>query len=131
MISTKVPIRIAAGALAAAAVLAPAAAQAAGPSPYAQAAAAVKGNGTLAYGKNIVSVSRITAGRYCVQVGKDIDLSKEVVQITLWNDFGKTVGAFMPPQSACKNEPSTILVPTNSVNPPSANVDTAFFLSIP
>ncbi|GII89040.1 hypothetical protein Ssi03_70300 [Sphaerisporangium siamense] len=128
MITTKACTQIAAGALATAAVLAPTAAQAAGPSPYAQAAAAVKVDGTLDHGKNIVSVSRASAGRYCVRVGSDIDLSKEVVHITLWNSLGTTHGAYLP-HPLCGSQPNTILVAFNTAA--GAAADAAFYLSIP
>ncbi|MFI6803205.1 hypothetical protein [Streptosporangium canum] len=129
MISTKACTRIAAGALTAAAILAPAAAQASAPSPYAQAAAAVQADGTLAYGKNIVSVSRVGTGRYCVRVGSDIDLSKEVVQVTPWKEFNRSYGVWTP-HGHCGSQVNTILVAFNASDT-KAKADAPFFLSIP
>ncbi|MFC4531539.1 hypothetical protein [Sphaerisporangium dianthi] len=123
--------RIAAGALAAAAILAPTAVQAAAaPSPYAQAAAAVRAIGTLAYGKNIVSVSRPFTGRYCVRVGNDVDLSTEVVLVTPWNDLNKTYGVWTAPHPLCGNLLHTIMVAFNTSDTKVA-ANTPFFLAIP
>ncbi|WP_055480499.1 hypothetical protein [Sphaerimonospora mesophila] len=121
--------RLAAGVLAATAILTPTTAYAAAPSPYAQAAAAVQADGTLAYGKNIVSVSRWGVGRYCVRVGADIDLAREVVQVTPWKDYNKTYGVWTP-HSHCKNQVNTLLVAINESDTKQP-ADAGFYLTIP
>ncbi|MER5321680.1 hypothetical protein [Streptosporangium roseum] len=129
MITTKACARIAVGALAAMAILAPATAQAAEPWPHAQAAAAVQPDGTLSYGKNIVSVSRPIGGVYCVTVGKDIDLSKAAVQVTSWGDIGKTSGVWTTPHARCNNATDAIMVLFRTAAT-QANADSQFFLTI-
>jgi len=129
MITTKTRARLAAGVLATAAILVPTAAQAAAPSPYAQAAAAVRSNGTLDHGKNIVSVSRFSVGRYCVRVGADINLAREVVHVTPWNNYNKTYGIWTP-HSHCNNQVNTILVAINESDTKQP-ADAGFYLSIP
>lgn len=130
MISTKVCSRIAVGALAAGVVLAPTVAQAAAPSPYAEAAAAVNTNGTLAYGKDIVSVTRPSLGRYCITTGSDIDLSTAAVQVTLRGTLNRTYAAWTTPRPECDNRADTVTVAINTSNTVTA-VDGAFFLTIP
>ncbi|MFC5828784.1 hypothetical protein [Nonomuraea insulae] len=129
MITTKMRARLTAAVLAGTAILAPTAAYAAAPSPYAQAAAAVQRDGTLDHGKNIVSVTRWGTGRYCVRVGADIDLSKEVVQVTPWRDYNKTYGIWTP-HSHCNNQINTILVAVNESDTKQA-ADAGFYLTIP
>ncbi|MGW2153579.1 hypothetical protein [Nonomuraea sp. NPDC001699] len=69
--------RAAVAALAAAAVLTPAAAHA--DTPYAQASAVVEADGTVADGKNVEEVKRLFRGTYCVILGEDIDYDGAVV----------------------------------------------------
>lgn len=67
---------IAAGTLAAAAVLVPAAAHA--DTPYAQASAAVAANGMVSSSKNVSDVRRVERGVYCLVLDEDVDLTDGV-----------------------------------------------------
>ncbi|GGS70486.1 hypothetical protein ACFFV7_17940 [Nonomuraea spiralis] len=69
--------RIAAGALAAAAVLTPAAAAKAD-TPYAQASATVRDDGVVLHSENIDEVRRMFRGTYCVILGEKVDLIGDV-----------------------------------------------------
>ncbi|MFI9590255.1 hypothetical protein [Nonomuraea sp. NPDC052265] len=69
--------RAAVAALAAAAVLTPAAAHA--DTPYAQASATVGPDGSVTESKNVEEVKRLFRGTYCVILGEDVDYDGDVV----------------------------------------------------
>ncbi|MFC4116386.1 hypothetical protein [Nonomuraea zeae] len=68
--------RIAAGALAAAAVLTPAAANA--DTPYAQASAVVEADGTIANSEHVSDAWHPRRGTYCITVDESVDLAGSV-----------------------------------------------------
>lgn len=73
--------RVAAGVLAAAAVLAPAAARA--DTPYAQASATVDEHGSVKHGKHVTDVWHPYQGIYCVGLDETVDLEGPVaIQVT-------------------------------------------------
>jgi hypothetical protein len=69
--------RTAAGALAAAAVLTPAAAAKAD-TPYAQASATVRADGMVTQSENVEEVRRVFQGTYCLVLGENVDLYGDV-----------------------------------------------------
>ncbi|MGW0808642.1 hypothetical protein [Nonomuraea sp. NPDC002799] len=78
--------RVAAGALAAAAVLAPAAASA--DTPYAQASVLVDWDGSQGASKNVLRTYRVTNGEYCVVVSDSVNLyGAEGVHATPVGDY--------------------------------------------
>jgi hypothetical protein len=110
MINLKSRVGLAVGTLATIAILTPTAAYADPPTPYAQAAAHVAANGSLIYGKNVVSTSSPSTGLYCVQVNGDITLDdKTILQATpQWGS--RSISASPLPSSNCGSRADTITV---------------------
>lgn len=53
-----------------------------GYAPYAQAAAAVKADGTVVRSKGVTAVTKISTGQYCIQLDPGIDATKTVPTAT-------------------------------------------------
>jgi hypothetical protein len=106
MIRTRVQAGIAAGALAATALLTPAAALA--DSYYAQAWARVDADGTLITGQNVVSSRQIRTGVYCVRFTPEIDPATSAIQATSRHN-ARTITAYGPAVE-CGNAANTVAV---------------------
>ncbi|MEU4205895.1 hypothetical protein AB0B79_41105 [Streptomyces sp. NPDC039022] len=92
--------------------------------PYAQAAAVVNGDGTVARAQGVVEVRRIADGRYSVKVSKDIDLDKAVPLASLIGRVDSSVPAqiYINPYET-SDDPHTLGVTTYAG---AARVDSPF-----
>ncbi|AXE82174.1 hypothetical protein C5746_40840 [Streptomyces atratus] len=95
-------------AIALTAALAPTAHAAPSPvtSPYTQASAMVNENGDLLEAKNIVSVTKVSTGQFCVKVTDDINVAKSTVLTTPY--WAGTVATRKGPYAMCSNDPQSI-----------------------
>ncbi|MFE7572834.1 hypothetical protein ACFU76_38885 [Streptomyces sp. NPDC057539] len=80
-------------------------------SPYAQAAAEVRGSdGALLRAKNIDEVRKVGTGRFCAKVNDAVDVSKSIVQVELPSAYYRTYNQKLTTQ--CGNADNTITVAT-------------------
>ncbi|MFE5098166.1 hypothetical protein ACFRCI_50220 [Streptomyces sp. NPDC056638] len=77
-------------------------------SPYTQATAMVDADGSLLEAKNIVSVTKVSTGSFCVKVADDINVAKSTVLTTPY--WAGTVATRKGPYGSCSNDPQSIAV---------------------
>ncbi|MFK0230858.1 hypothetical protein ACIQUL_34395 [Streptomyces sp. NPDC090303] len=95
--------------------------------PYAQAAAIVNANGTLAKAKNVTAASRASAGFYCVTLDASVDPAQSAITATPFNSVNRIGVVYPAPASRCGNDPQTLEIRSYTG---SAYSDSAFTLVV-
>ncbi|MEF2529838.1 MULTISPECIES: hypothetical protein [Streptomyces] len=93
-------------------------------SPYVQAAADVSPSGVLRRAKNIDWVRHIDRGRYCVNVGDQVNLAFSIVQVELPNSNRRSFST--APNAVCGT--NSVTVYTYDLN--GSYVDNAFTVAV-
>lgn len=78
--------------------------------PYAQAAVTVAANGTILKAKGIDSVTRPSAGNYCVKVSDPDLTASNSIHSTASHTYRVDVVSYVSPQSTCGSDPKSIRV---------------------
>ncbi|MBF8191515.1 hypothetical protein ITP53_38640 [Nonomuraea sp. K274] len=123
--------RLAALAVAAAAVLTPATAQA--DTPYAQASAVVGADGSLLRAKNVLRSWRADTGDYCVVLGENVNLEDSVaVNATLLGSYpaARSLSVEFKSETCGMRHHEYTTIAVHSVNAFGRPSDVAFFLTV-
>ncbi|MEV4176000.1 hypothetical protein [Nonomuraea sp. NPDC049709] len=78
--------------------------------PYARAAAIVDTDGTLNNHKNVTASSRVAKGHYCVRIGRSVDVTGGLIQITPRVPNRLPYIAYRNPSALCDHAENTLAV---------------------
>ncbi|WP_219508966.1 hypothetical protein [Nonomuraea ceibae] len=97
--------------------------------PHAQATAQVNANGTIENSKNVTGVTKVSTGKYCVKLHRDINAARAVPVATLraTADWRSEIYTNVD-SSHCAGHPNAIFVYTGKNG---AAADEPFFLLVP
>ncbi|MEW9556435.1 hypothetical protein [Nonomuraea sp. NPDC050783] len=128
-VATLTATTLTAGGLSLAALATPALAADPPIAPYAQATAQVNANGTITNSKNVTGVTKVSTGKYCVQLHPDINAARAVPIATLRStaDWRSEIYTNVE-SSTCSGHPNSIFVYTGQNG---TAADEPFFLLIP